>query len=106
LEITETMKYPNLDISLEQGIHCPFCGIKTFRDDDGVYTCNHVLFIVSADRFTYVNEDSSYDQDPDLCGATIDEFIDFIDEINMLKIEFRDSSLQMGDGFIIFQKGE
>ncbi len=94
-----TTKYK---ISLETGIYCPFCGVKVQEDEVAFSTCDHVLFIVRNGGFSYVNENSPYYEEPDLCGMTIEEFIELLD-IKILRINFIESHLELGNGFIVFK---
>lgn len=99
------MKATRFEISLETGIYCPYCGDKISADHTLTIVCNHVLFIVLEDRFHHVDENSGYDQDPDLCGMTVDEFISVLDEPNIVRVNIFNSYLELGDGYIIFYSG-
>jgi len=94
--------YPRFDITLEDGIYCPFCGCKIEADEQVLISCDHVLFIVTGGRFSHVNEESRYYEEPDMGGMSIDEFVEALDE-KTLRIDFNESHLELGDGFIIFQ---
>jgi len=84
-------------------IFCPFCGIKV-RSDEGLKTCEHVLYHATDYSFEYVKEGIGFEADVELGESSMDEYTDALDFENSFKIAVYDPPPSLFGGYIAFQK--
>ena len=84
-------------------IFCPFCGLKV-KSDDGLKTCEHVLYHASDYSFEYVKPGLGFNGGVDLDGSSMDEFTDALEFENSFKIAVYDPPPSSFGKYIAFQR--
>jgi len=97
------MQKIELQNRMDLEIFCPFCGTKV-RSDEGLKTCEHVLYHASDISFEYVKSDIGFEPDVDLDESSIDEYTDALELENSFKITVYDPAPSNYGGYVAFQK--
>ncbi len=84
-------------------IYCPFCGLKV-KSDEGLKTCEHLLYHASDISFEYVKPGIGFDADVDLDEMSVDEYTDALKFENSFKIAVYDPAPGSFGGYLGFQK--
>jgi hypothetical protein len=87
---------PGLDI------YCPFCGAMV-KSDEGLKTCDHVLYHASDYGFEYVKPDIGFAADVDLQDMSVDEYTDNLEIGNTVKFAIYDPAPGAFGGYVAFQ---
>lgn len=97
------MQKVELQNRIDLELFCPFCGVKV-KSDEGLKTCEHVLYHASDIGFDYVKPGIGFDADVDLDEASIDEYTDALGIENAFKIAVYDPAPSNFGGYLAFQK--
>jgi hypothetical protein len=97
------MQKIELQNRIDLELFCPFCG-TTVRSNEGLKTCEHVLFHASDVGFEYVSPSLGFDADVDLDESSIDEYTDALEFDNSFKIAVYDPAPSLFGGYVAFQK--
>ena len=97
------MQKIELQNRMDLEIFCPFCGAKV-NSDEGLKTCDHLLYHASEYGFEYVKPGIGLDVDVDLGESSMDEYTDKLELENSFKIVVYDPPPSSFGGYVAFQK--
>jgi hypothetical protein len=97
------MQKVELQNRIDLEIFCPFCGLRV-QSDEGLKTCEHVLYHASDSGFEYVKAGIGFDADVDLDELSMDEYTDALEFENSFKIAVYNPPPSFFGGYVAFQK--